>query len=234
MIRNIQQTLALLVLLSSAVAAAPAIAQSAVINFPVNGRVMVEAREEVGRFPQMVFTSQRTHKQLILSSIEDKDKWLIPLEGDTNETRPSLRFRALRSRAFASPIIMAVAVYYGGSDHAFFLTLFTELNGKIIRLNEEPFFTNIQGGYYFGTLNQRFGRGLAVWNFVWDDGRGHYSNHKYQIDIYRLRGGKLRRIFKTTSRRTYNPGKGENSLRELGIKAYDQRAGIPRIEDAIK
>jgi hypothetical protein len=38
----------------------------------------VEARDEVGQFPQMVFTSQRTHQQLLLSSIEDKDEWLMP------------------------------------------------------------------------------------------------------------------------------------------------------------
>ena len=78
MTRNIIQSFALLVLLSSGVAAAPAIAQSAVVNFPVNGTVAVEARDEVGQFPQMVFTSQRTHQQLLLSSIEDKDEWLMP------------------------------------------------------------------------------------------------------------------------------------------------------------
>jgi hypothetical protein len=194
----------------------------------------VEAREEVGKFPRMVFTSQRTHQELLLASIEDKDKWLIPLEGETKESRPSLRFRVIHSRGLPTPIIMAVAVYYSGSDDAFFLTLFTESNGKMVRLNDKPLFTNVQGGYYFGTLNQGFGRGLAVWNFVWDDGKPHYTDHKYEIEIYALRRGKLRREFKTISRHTYDTGKGANSLRELGIKAYDQRAGIPRIEDAIK
>ena len=104
----------------------------------------------------------------------------------------------------------------------------------MVRLNDKPFFTNVQGGYYFGALNKRFGQGLAVWNFVWDDGKEHYTNHKYQIDIFLLRRGKLRRTLTTTSRRTYDTGNGAHSLRELGIRGYDQRAGIPRIEDAIK
>ena len=46
MTRNLIQSLTLWLLLSSAVTAAPAIAQSAVVNFPINGRVAVEARED--------------------------------------------------------------------------------------------------------------------------------------------------------------------------------------------
>jgi hypothetical protein len=41
-------------------------------------------------------------------------------------------------------------------------------------------------------------------------------------------------MLQTVSRRTYYTGKGANSLRELGINAYDQRAGMPQVEDAIK
>src|SRR5437879_2123916 len=106
MTRNPLRTFALLVQLSSAVSAAPAIAQSAVVNFPVNGRVTVEAREEVGKFPEMVFTSQRTHEELLLSSIEDKDKWLISLADEPSFARPVVRFRVIRARGLRSPMIM--------------------------------------------------------------------------------------------------------------------------------
>ena len=81
MTRHLLQAFGLLMLFSCAVSAAPEIAQSAVVNFPANGRVTVEAREEIGKFPQMVFTSQRRHQELLLASIEDKDKWLIPSRG---------------------------------------------------------------------------------------------------------------------------------------------------------
>jgi len=233
MIRNLIQTSTLLVLLSSAVAAAPAIAQSEVVNFPVNGRVAVEAREEVGKFPHVVFTSQRTHRQLLLSFIEDKDKWLIPLADEPSSARPVVRFRVIRVRGFNTPMIMAVALRTGGSDDGFYLAMFGEIGGKVRRLNETPFITNVQGGYYFGYLNKRFGYGLAVWNFIWDRGP-HYTDHTYHIDVYRLRGGKFMRTFQTVSRRAYYTGKGALALRELGIQAYDQRNGIPVIRDATK
>lgn len=56
----------------------PNIVQSLIVNFPVNGRVIVQSVEEVGKFPQMVFISEKTGKVLLRSSIEDDDKWLIP------------------------------------------------------------------------------------------------------------------------------------------------------------
>jgi hypothetical protein len=223
----------LLVLLSSAVSAAPAIAQSAVVNFPVNGRVTVDAREEVGKFPQMVFTSHRTHEQLLLSSIEDKDRWLIPIADEPSLARPVVRFRVIRARGLRSPMVMAVALSLGGSDNGFYLAMFGEVGGKLRRLNDELFFTNVQGGYYFGYLNKRFGYGLAVWNFIWDRGP-HYTNHKYHVDIYRLQDRKFKPSFHTVSRRSYYTGKGAHALLELGIKAYDQRDGIPNIRDATK
>jgi len=199
----------------------------------MNGRVIVEAREEVGKFPQIVFTSERTHQQLLLSSIADKDKWLITLADEPSFARPVVRFRLIRARGLRSPMVMAVALSIGGSDNGFYLAMFGEVGGKVRRLNDEPFFTNVQGGYYFGYLNKRFGYGLAVWNFIWDRGP-HYTNHKYHVDIYRLRDGKFKRTFQTVSRRSYYTGKGANSLLELGIKGHDQRAGIPEIKAAIE
>lgn len=204
-----------------------------VVNFPANGRVIVEAREEAGKFPQMLFTSERTHQQLLLSSIKDKDKWLIPQEDDSEAARPGLRFRVIDSRGFASPVIMSVGLFFGGSDNGFFLTTFAEVNGKIVRLNQKPFFTNVQGGYYLAYLNKRFSYGLAVWNFIWGPGEPHYTEHKYRIQIYQLRRGKFTQTFQTISRKKYDSDKGANSLRELGISGNDQRSGIPRVKDAI-
>jgi hypothetical protein len=127
---------------------------------------------------------------------------------------------------------MSVGLFTGGSDNAYFLTLFAEVGGKIVRLNNQPLFANVQGGYYLGRLNKRFGYGLATWNFEWATG-AHYSEHNYIIEIYRITGGKLKRILHTLSKRAYDSDKGVDSLLELGIRAVDQRKGIPRIKDTL-
>lgn len=156
----------------------------------------------------------------------------MPAKGDAPEFLPSLRFRAITQEGSRTPIIMSVGLSTGGSDNAYFLTVFAEVGGKIIRLNSKPIFANIQGGYYFDVLNNRFGIGLANWNFVWANG-AHYDTHNYQIEIYRIRGNKLVRILRTVSRKMYDSGKGVQSLLELGIKATDQRKKIPLIKDTL-
>jgi hypothetical protein len=232
MISKLAQAFTFVVLAAIGASAAPTIAQSLTVDFPISGRVTVQSREEIGKFPQMVFVSQTTNKPLLVSSVEDHDKWLIPEAGDSPESRPSLRFRVMRSRGFTGPIIMSVGLFTGGSDNAYFLTLFAEVAGKIIRLNAKPVFANVQGGYYFGHLNKRLGYGLAVWNFIWATGP-HYSEHQYDLEIYRIHGTGLKRILKTISRKMYDSNKGAESLLELGIKAIDQRNGIPRIKDTL-
>ncbi len=208
------------------------VVQSAVVKFPINGRIIVQAREEPGKFPQMVFISERTGRVLLRSSIQDEylDNWLLwdpRIEGSHSE----LRFRTVKSDGL-SPMIMSVAVCHGGSDDAFFLTVFSESDGKIRRLNDKPLFANIQGGYYLGYLNKRLGYGLAAWNFRWENS-GHYDLHKYDIDIYKLRDRTFQEVLKTKSKKMYDSDKGWGALRELGIRARDQRNGIPLIRELV-
>lgn len=207
----------------------PNIVQSTIVNFPVGGRVVVQSIEEIGKFPQMVFTSERTSEVLHRSSIEDEDKWLIP-EKDSSFSQPGLRFLVVRSASFESPIIISVAVAPGGSDNHFYLTLFGEINGKIKRINQTPLLSHIQGGFHLGYLNEKFGYGLAIWNFLWEDGT-HYDNHKYEIVIFKLQNGELKEEFRKISKKKYNLDTSFNSLRELGIKARDQREKIPIIQE---
>lgn len=129
---------------------------------------------------------------------------------------------------------MSVGADYGGSDHRFHLTIFTEVNGKIRRLSDKPLFANIQGGYYLGYLSKKLGYGLATWNFIWSDSESHYSAHKYEMTIYQLRGARFEEVIKKVSRKMYDSTEGANSLRELGINVFDQRRGIPKIKDALE
>lgn len=213
----------------------PKIVQSLVVNFPVSGRVMVQSIEEVGKFPRMLFISQKTGKVLLDNSIEDEDKWLIPAN-DSELSQPNLRFRVIRSPGFKSPMIMSVGLYHGGSDNAFYLTVFGEVDGKITRLNQKPIVAAIQGGYYLGYLNKKFGYGLAAWCFIWGNGinESHYSEHKYQMEIYQLQSGRLKQTLRKVSRRMYDSDEGFHSFRELGIKVSDQRSGIPKIKDSLE
>ena len=217
-----------LLLLSGGANATPNVVQSLVVNFPSNGRVIVQAREEVGEFPQMLFISEKTGKILLRSSIEDKDKWLIP-EKDNLLSQPNLRFRVVRSSGFRSPIIMSVGVDYGGSDNHFYLTIFGEVDGKISRLNQKPMFANIQGGYYLGYLNKKFGYGLATWNFIWGKGinESHYSEHKYNIEIYPLQDGKFKQALRRVSRNwniSFRPkARNTKNKRGSGMKRHAQQ-----------
>jgi len=221
--------------LAASFASTPAsakVVQSSVVEFPSNGRVIVQAWEEVGRFPSMRFVSEKTREVLLQCAIRDKDKSLAPENDEL--TPPILRFRIIHSSGFNSPLIMSVGVAYGGSDSAFFMTVFGEVQGKIKSLNARPFFANIQGGYYLGRLNDKLGYGLVTWNFIWggDPGESHYSEHRYKEQVYRLQDGELKLTLSRVSRKKYT-GNGSASLREIGIRVSDQRRGIPRVRDSL-
>lgn len=207
----------------------PKFVQSSIINFPKSGRVIVQAREQVGEFPEMIFVSAKTGKVLLRSSV--KDKSLIPDNGDW--TQPHLGFHIIRSASLIGPAIMAVGACPGGSDNGFSLTVFGEVAGKLSQLNDKPLSTSNQGGYYLGNLSKNLGYGLAVWDFIWGNGTGecHYCKHRYEIEIYKLEDGKLKRTLRRASRKRYDSEKGVESLHEFGITGHDQRTGISRIKD---
>lgn len=211
----------------------PRVVQTSTVNFPKLGKVIVEAREQISEFPKMVFIS-KFGRVLSQSSIEDSRGWLKP---DFNGgMQPELRYRVLYSSDFDSPVIMSVAIYHGGSDSAYYLTVFAEVDGKIVRLNRKPVFANIQGGFYIGHLNKELGFGLAAWTFIWGDGieEGHYSDHRYEIDLYNFNDGKLVHTAHKITRHMYECDKNWKALRELGIAARDQRTGIPGFKEGLE
>lgn len=212
----------------------PQIVQTAEVNFPTVGKVIVQSIEEDGQFPKMSFISKETGKVLLSSTIIDSDKYLKHDVGSP-DSFPQLRFRTVKQRAAAGPVIMAVGIYHGGSDNGYYATLFTERRGKLVRLNERTFNTAVQGGFYFGPLNKKLGEGLVVWSFIWGDGlwESHYTSHHYRVEIYKIVGDRLvlSRHYKT--KRMYQPEENADSLGELGIRGADQRKGIPEINETI-
>ena len=228
--------LLLFILVTCSSAASARIVESRIVDFPVNGRVIVQAREEIGQFPRMVFISKRTGVVLLTSPIEDPDNWLIP-QKDSELAQPILRFRPIHSAGFNGPMIMSVAVRFGGSDNGYYLNAFAEVRGKVRRVTTTPLVMNNLGGFYLGYLNKKFGYGLAVWDFIWasgpDIGEAHYGIHKYNIRIFRMSGGQFKPVLHKVSRKRYNGDHCSMALREIGIRAHDQRREIPRIRRAL-
>ena len=208
------------------------VVQTEVVDFPINGRVIIESIQKIDKFPQLVFRSEKTGKVLLHSSIKDEYKFLIP-EKDYSGPQPEIRFRTINSKGFKSPMIMSVGIFHGGSDNGYYLAIFGEINGKIVRLTDSVMSNAIQGGYYLGYLNKKFGYGLAYWSFIWGDGVEHYGLHHYDLEIYQLKNGKLERVLKKVSRKTYDYNKGFKSFLELGIKVDDQRMKIPEIAETL-
>lgn len=211
----------------------PTITQSKIVNFPRIGTVRVEAIEQIGKFPEMVFKDVKSGKVVFRSSITDSDGWLKPTD-DEEFTQPFLRFRVVRSPGFSSPLIMAVAVRPGGSDHLFLSVVFGEVNGKITRLNTNPIETNIQGGYYLGYLNRKLGYGLVSWCFDWESSEIHYDYHHYYIDIYTISNGRFRKTFSSRSKRKYGPVDSYRALNEFGIKGKDVRRTMPDMKEFVE
>ena len=213
----------------------PRVVQSKTITFPKIGGVIVQAIEEDGKFPVMRFVSKATGKTLLESSIADHDEMLLH-EVDGLDSFPQLRFRTVESAGLPSPLIMSVGIFHGGSDNGYYLTVFAEIDGKLHRLNEEPYSTAIQGGFFIGDLNKRFGAGLVVWGFIWGHGtdESHYSYHRYDVQVYKIRGTRLVQTISRETKKMYSPSRAANCLREFGIAGRDQRIGIPIIGESVE
>jgi hypothetical protein len=205
------------------------IVQSKVVIFPVNGKVLIQARQQVKQDPRILMTSLPSGKVLLSHTISEADDLLKPdVDDPSSMLNPFLRFGVLRSKGFNTPMVLAVAVFPGGSDHGFFSVLIGEVAGKLVVLNRENLVTNVQSGLFLGYLNRRWGYGLVRWKFTWDDG-AHYDYHPYEMEIYQLRGGEFQSVHKSISKKKYF-GRGYRALRELGIEAFDQRRGLPKVK----
>jgi hypothetical protein len=211
------------------------VVQSSVVTFPTLGKVDVKAIETVGNRPKMEFSSVDSHKKLLIAEIKDKDDLFTLYEHDDGSDGPYIRYRVLDHAGLPAPVIMSVVMYPGGSDDGFYLSLFTEINGRIVNITPKPHGLGVQGGWHLGYLGPKYGYGLAEWSFIWRFGEeGHYSSHRYLDETYTFTGTHFIRVLKRTSRHKYDPAYGYKSLGELGISVKDQRIGIPYFRDYLE
>lgn len=195
--------------------------QEEVLDFPRAGRVRVRAVEALGRLPRLEFSSETTGRALSSVTLgKSAPEMYKPLdEPGVSLIDPFVRFMPLNVGGLPAPLVLAVAVRPGGSDHGFETTL-VGASGRTFRaLTPEPLLNSIQGGVFVGDLGGARGPGVAVWSFLWEDD-AHYAAHRYEVKLYPFdaRRGVFRRASVLRSRGKHK--RGEDALEELKLPRY--------------
>jgi hypothetical protein len=206
----------------------PVVVQSEVVYFPGLGGVIVEAIEQVGHFPKLVFKAKNSKRILLQSTLADPDRFLVPQGGYA--TDPFLRFQVIKVPRTRSPFIMAVAVTPGASDCGFSGTMYGLAGDKIARLFGGLVSSAVQGGLYFGKLNERLGYGFVGWDFDWNQG-AHYDRHKYWVTVYQLKGERLVKVLHRLTHHKYELEDNSKAPLEFGFRVTDQRRGLPKANE---
>jgi hypothetical protein len=145
---------------------------------------------------------------------------------------PFVRFRALDVEGLPAPLVLAVAVRPGGSDHGFETTVVGARGAAFRVLTPEPLLTSMQGGVFVGDLGGARGPGAAVWGFIWEDGEVHHASHRYEVKLYPFdaRRGVFRRAAVLRSKQKH--ARGEDALEELGLPRFTNLLdNFPAIEE---
>jgi hypothetical protein len=208
--------------------------QAETIRFPRAGDVQVRVTEAPFALPRLEFVSEATTRSVKLVNLGTSDprSYRPTEELGKSLIEPFARFMPLGADGFPSPLVLAVAVRPGGSDHGFESTLVGETNGALRVLTPRPLVNSIQGGVFVGELGKGYGPGMAVWTFVWGDDEAHYDEHVYTVQLYRFdrRSGLLRRAASLRSRRKHRAA--ADALAELGLPRYANLLdNFPAIKD---
>ena len=199
--------------------AAEYVRQEEVVSFPRAGRVRVRAVEAPRRLPRLEFVSEKTGRRLLSLNVGTSDARAYRIESYATPMNPLVRIKVLDAAGWPGPLVFAVAVKPGGTDHGFETNIIAEAGGRLKVLNPSPLTNNIQGGVFVGDLGGGRGPGLAVWNFLWDD-EAHYAAHRYRVRLLPFdaktatfgRGRQLRTKGKHASE--------SDALAELGLPRY--------------
>lgn len=208
---------------SSARRAAPSkVTQEEVVRFPRLGEVRVRAVEARGRQPRVEFASAATGRLLFSATLgsSDPESFRPTLSPGVSPIEPFVRFTTVSADGLPSPMVAAVAVRPGGSDHGFETTLIGEVAGRLKVLTPEPGWTPIQGGVFVGDLGGGRGPGMAVWEFIWADDEAHYDRHRYAARLYKFdrRRAVFRRFDALRSKEKHESG--EAALEGMKLPRY--------------
>lgn len=210
------------------------VTQEEAVVFPRVGRVKVRAVEARGRLPRLEFLREATggRPQAVTLGTSDPRSYRPLDEPGVSLIDPFVRFMPLNVEGLPAPLVLAVAVRPGGSDHGFETTIIGARGATFRVLTPGPLLTPIQGGVFVGDLGGRRGPGVAVWSFIWGDGEAHYAEHRYEVRLYPFdaRRGVFRRAAVLASKRKHRSAEG--ALEELGLPRYPNLLeNFPAIKD---
>lgn len=206
------------------------IGQTEVVTFEENGKVIVSAVETLQKPLQITFTDARSREEIGVFDFSAKDAdYYIPDDLDSFVSA-YLRFKIIEREEFPLPLVFAVASKPGGSNNAFQLKIFGETDGKIKLLTNDFIETNLGGGIHVGALGETRGNGIAVWNYILEDGERPIEPNRYEVQFYRFDEAKKAFIksAKLVSKNKHESDK--QALAELGLSAFvNQLESIPNL-----
>jgi hypothetical protein len=203
--------------------ASPKVTQAGFVNFNKNGLMKVLAVEEF-------------RKPFLLYMFDEEDKVVYSTSFDTDGIKPQkfeyanpfLRFRSFYLKGLPSPVVVAVLASPGGSDVFFRIRLIGEINGEITTLHPD-IELSIQDGVYLGHIDKKYGYGMVVWRFQWNE--AHYDPHKYEISIYRWDVKKRAFVYQRTLTTRKKFKGGCRALKHYGLSCKNYRDEVIRPDE---
>jgi len=182
--------------------------------------VRVRAVDVTRGRPRLEFSSVQTGRRLLDVTAGASDPEAFIREPGGSLMNPFVSFRVLRVRGLPDPLVLAVAVRPGGSDHGFEATVVGEAGGGLKVLTPaDPPYVNIQGGFFVGDLGRGRGPGLVAWNFIWEDS-AHYGDHRYEVRLYPFDPARAAFGLPVTLQSKRKHASGAAALAELGLPRY--------------
>lgn len=195
--------------------------QEEFMDAPGIGRVRVIAYEPAeDGYTRLNFTEAADGENLL-------NVWL----GASDSYKPRLRFRVMRVKGVAGPLVVAVMTSPGASDSYWEASAVGVVDGSLEVLTYEELSTSEQGGFFFGDLGGGRGTGAAQWEYVSGEGEGHYGEHQYEVKLYKWNPKKARFEWSEVLRTTGEFSSGVAALRSLGLRFDDIRGDFAKFYD---
>jgi len=203
--------------------ASPKVTQAGFIHFKKSGSMRTLAVEEFGK-PFLLYMFNEDDKLAYSASFDLAARKLQ----EFHYANPFLRFRSFRIRGLPSPLVAAVLASPGGSDEAFRVRLIGEIDGKISALHRDIQLT-IQDGFCLGRIGKRYGYGMIIWRFLWNE--AHYDPHRYEISIYRWDHKRQSFVFQRTFTTKRKFKDGCRAVKYYGFNCKNYRDEVIRPDE---
>ena len=202
------------------------IGQTEIVQFDEN-RAVVSTIETIGQPLKITFVNPRSKRELAAFEFTGKDTEYYNPEDLDSFVSGYLRFKIIETEELPPPLVFAVASKPGGTNSAFWLKIFGEIDGEIKSLVSDKIETNLSGGIHIGELAGR-GAGLAVWYYVIEGNDHKLDPLRYEVRFYPFDQSK-RAFVKGPLLRTKNRYKSDReALAELGLSRFvNQLESIP-------